>query len=53
MIVNGETFRVRQGDAVRLAPTDKHDILNDTGAVVDCVFIKSTYDPKDKVDVKA
>jgi len=52
MIVNGTEFRVRQGDAVRLSPLDRHDIVNDTDAVVDCVFIKSSYEPKDKVDVR-
>jgi len=52
MIVNGSEFRVRQGDAFRLSSPDRHDIINDTGAVVDCVFIKSSYEPKDKVDVK-
>ena len=52
MIVNGEEFRVREGDAFRLEPKDDHDIINDTDGVVDCVFIKSTYDPKDKVNVK-
>ena len=52
MIVNGEEFRVRRGDAFRLDPSDKHDIVNDTDDVVDVVFIKSTYDPKDKVNVE-
>ncbi len=52
MIVNGQEFRVRAGDAFRLTPPDTHDIINDTSASVDIVFIKSTYDPKDKVDVK-
>ena len=50
MVVNGERFRIRAGDAVRLEPEDTHDIINDTEEVVDCVFIKSAYDPKDKVD---
>jgi mannose-6-phosphate isomerase-like protein (cupin superfamily) len=52
MIVNGETFRVRPGDAFRLSPPDRHDLVNDTDEVVDCIFIKSTYDPKDKVSVE-
>ena len=52
MIVNGEEFRVRRGDAFRLDPLDKHDIVNDTDDVVDAVFIKSSYDPKDKVNVE-
>ncbi len=52
MIVNGREFRVRAGDAFRLVPPDTHDIVNDTSSPVDIVFIKSSYDPKDKVDVK-
>jgi len=51
IVVNGQEFRVRPGDAFRLEPCDKHDIVNDTDDAVDCIFIKSTYDPKDKVDV--
>jgi hypothetical protein len=39
------------GDAFRLDPGDVHDIINDTNEPIDAVFIKSTYDPKDKVDV--
>ncbi|HUV39467.1 MAG TPA: cupin domain-containing protein [Planctomycetota bacterium] len=52
MIVNGEKLRVRAGDAFRLVPGDRHDIVNDTGAPVDCIFIKSTWDPKDKVNAE-
>jgi mannose-6-phosphate isomerase-like protein (cupin superfamily) len=52
MIVNGQEFPIRIGDAFRLDPTDRHDIINDTDAPLKAVFIKSAYDPKDKVDVK-
>jgi NAD(P)H-hydrate epimerase len=52
MIVNGENLRVRAGDAIRLEPGDTHEIVNDTAAVVDCIFIKSGCDPEDKVNVK-
>jgi mannose-6-phosphate isomerase-like protein (cupin superfamily) len=52
MVVNCEKFRVRVGDAFRLDASDTHDIINDTDGVVDCIFIKSTYEPKDKVNVK-
>jgi mannose-6-phosphate isomerase-like protein (cupin superfamily) len=51
MTVNGQEVRVRVGDAFRLDPGDVHDILNDTNEPVDAVFIKSSYDPQDKVDV--
>ena len=50
MIVGNEEFRISEGDAVRLDPADVHDIVNDTDQVVDAVFIKHCYDPKDKVD---
>ena len=51
MIVNGQEFRVKVGDAFRLDPSDVHNIINDTSEPVDAVFIKSSYNPKDKVDV--
>jgi len=52
MVVNGELRHIRIGDAYRLEPQDRHDIINDTDAPLKAVFIKSAYDPKDKVDVK-
>ena len=52
MVVNGAPFPIRIGDAFRLEPHDKHDIVNDTDTPLKAVFIKSTYDPKDKIDVK-
>jgi uncharacterized RmlC-like cupin family protein len=42
---------VRPGDAFRISPGEVHNIINDTGATVDAVFIKSTYRPQDKIDV--
>jgi len=36
-----------------MEPGDVHNIINDTAEVMDAVFIKSEYLPKDKVDVKA
>lgn len=50
VVVNGEEFRVRVGDAFRMEPGDVHNIINDTGEPIDAVFIKSAYLPKDKVD---
>ncbi len=52
MIVNGEEYRVRQGDAFRMEVGDVHNIVNDTDAAIEAVFIKSAYDPKDKVNVE-
>jgi mannose-6-phosphate isomerase-like protein (cupin superfamily) len=51
MIVAGKEYRVRKGDAFRIPPGEPHNIVNDTGANVDAVFIKSSYRPKDKVDL--
>jgi quercetin dioxygenase-like cupin family protein len=51
IIVNGVEYRVAEGDAYRLEPLDKHDIINDTNQVMVAIFIKSTYDPEDKVNV--
>ncbi|NOZ24174.1 MAG: cupin domain-containing protein [Planctomycetes bacterium] len=52
MIVNGEEYRVKAGDAFRCEPGDKHNIINDTDGPIDAVFIKHIYDPKDKKDVE-
>ena len=51
MIIEGQQYRVRAGDAFRIPPGESHDIINDTGGAVDAVFIKSLYRPKDKVDL--
>jgi mannose-6-phosphate isomerase-like protein (cupin superfamily) len=52
MVVNGQERPIRIGDVFRLNPTERHDIINTTAVPLKVVFIKSTYDPKDKVDVK-
>jgi hypothetical protein len=36
---------------VRLAPGEAHNIINDTKAPLKAVFIKSPYNPTDKVDL--
>ena len=51
VVVNGEEHRVRVGDAFRMEPGDVHNIVNDTDGPIDAVFIKSSYDPDDKVNV--
>ena len=53
MLIEGGEYRVRKGDAFRISPGEGHNIINDTGATVDAVFIKSQYKPKDKVDLSA
>jgi len=50
-IVNGREHPIRVGMAVRLEPGEVHDIVNDTQTPLKAVFIKSPYNPTDKVDV--
>jgi len=50
MIVDDAEFRVRTGDAFRIEPGEVHNIINDTDQPIEAVFIKGSYDPKDKVD---
>jgi len=51
MVVNGESHRVRPGDAFRLAPDESHTIVNDADTDTRLIFIKAPYLPKDKVDL--
>ncbi len=50
VVVNGQEYRARVGDAFRMDPGDVHNIVNDTDGPVDAVFIKSDYLPDDKVN---
>ena len=50
MRVNGENHRVKVGDAFRLTPPDKHDIINDTPENIKIIFIKYPYRPQDKIN---
>ena len=52
IVINGESHRVRPGDAFRLDPGESHEIINDTSSPVDLIFIKDRLDPDDKVSVK-
>jgi mannose-6-phosphate isomerase-like protein (cupin superfamily) len=52
MIINGVEHPIRIGDAFRLDPAERHDIFNNTAVPLRVVFIKSTYDPNDKIDVE-
>jgi len=49
IIVNGVTYRAVQGDAYRLEPLERHEVVNDTDAPTKLVFIKHLYLPQDKV----
>jgi len=50
MVVDGQQYRVRVGDAFRVEPGEVHDLINDTDGPIDAIIIKSAYDPDDKVD---
>ena len=49
MVINDEVFQTREGDAFRVEPREKHDVVNDTDRAVKVVFIKSPYLPEDKI----
>lgn len=49
LLVEGLEHRVKEGDAFRVQAMERHDIRNDTGDVIDFLFIKSPYLPEDKV----
>jgi mannose-6-phosphate isomerase-like protein (cupin superfamily) len=51
MIVNEKEYRVKVGDAFRIEPEERHDIINDTKDCTKMVFIKSPYLPEDKVSI--
>ena len=50
-LVDGTEHPIEIGAAFRLSPGEVHNIINDTDTPLKAVFIKSSYDPKDKVDV--
>ena len=51
VVVDDVEYRVKVGDAFRIEPKEKHNIINDTPEPLKAVFIKSPYNPTDKVDV--
>jgi mannose-6-phosphate isomerase-like protein (cupin superfamily) len=50
MLINDVEYRAAEGDAFRVEPMEKHDIVNDTDKVVRVVFIKTPYLPDDKIE---
>ena len=50
-VVNGERLAAEAGEAFRMEPTDRHDILNESDAPLRLIFIKTPYLPDDKVNV--
>ena len=49
ILINDIEYRVTEGDAFRLEPLEKHDIVNDTSNEVKVIFIKIPYLPQDKI----
>jgi mannose-6-phosphate isomerase-like protein (cupin superfamily) len=50
-VIGGREHPIRIGMAVRIDPGEVHNIINDTPEPLKAVFIKSPYNPTDKVDV--
>lgn len=51
MVVDGQEFRMRPGDVMRLEAPECHDIINDTDQDIRLIFIKCPYRPTDKVEM--
>jgi len=51
LVVDGREHPIRVGLAVRIEPGEVHNIVNDTDTPLKAVFIKSSYNPADKVNV--
>lgn len=49
MLVNDTEYQAEEGDAFRIEPGEKHDIVNDTKETAKVVFIKVPYLPEDKI----
>ena len=49
IFIDDEQFEIRPGDAFRVEPGERHDIVNDGNIPLDGVFIKHAFRPKDKV----
>lgn len=49
IIVDDVPYNVKEGDAFRIEPQEKHDIHNETGSPVKIIFIKCPYLPDDKI----
>ena len=49
MIVNGQEIPAQEGDAFRIEPKERHDILNNSQDNLKVIFIKCPYLPDDKI----
>ncbi len=50
LVVDDERIPATVGDAFRVEPTERHEIVNDGVEPLKMVFIKCPYLPEDKVD---
>ena len=51
LLVDGTEYSGGVGDAFRLEPGEKHNIINDSQSAVQAVFIKCPYKPEDKISL--
>ena len=49
MVVDDVSYRAGAGDVFQVAPSEKHDLVNDTNEAAKVVFIKTPFLPDDKV----
>lgn len=47
--IDDNEFQVKEGDAFRVEPGEKHDIFNNTNNIFKLIFIKTPSLPKDKI----
>ncbi len=50
-VADDEVHPIRVGDAFRMEPGERHNVINTGTTPLECVFIKHTYMPDDKVRV--
>jgi len=51
LFINGIEYLAEEGEAFRLEPKDKHDILNESSVPLRAIFIKCPYKPEDKISI--
>jgi mannose-6-phosphate isomerase-like protein (cupin superfamily) len=49
IIIDNKELPAQEGDAFRLEPGERHDILNDSQDMLKVIFIKCPYLPEDKI----
>jgi len=53
MVVEDLEYDIEPGEAFRIEPGETHDIINTGEVPLEGIFIKHSYMPEDKVDVRA